>query len=106
MLKIPYRTLLTHFLRLLAYGSVGVVATVLLVFVLHLEGRPDLDVWHLAELDEEFTAGSEVETFEEYLVLEDRLFAQLDEQVYDSTGSAENDPVNRYKRGSLADPGR
>lgn len=106
MLKILHRTLLTHFLRLLAYGSVGVVGTVLLVFILHLEGRPDLDVWHLAELDEEFTAGSEVATFEDYLVLEDRLFAQLDEQVYDSTGSAENDPVNRYKRGSLADPGR
>jgi alpha-beta hydrolase superfamily lysophospholipase len=106
MLKPPIRTLLIHLLRLCTYGALGVVLTLLVVVILYLEGRPDLDVWHLAELDEEFTAASDVASFAEYLALEDRLFAQLDEQVYDRTGPVGDDRANRYKRGSAADPRR
>ena len=106
LLPPPARALLRHLLRLCVYGAIGAVFTLLVVFVLHLEGRPDLDAWHLAELDEEFTAESAVASFEEYLALEDRLFAQLDQQVYDRTGPAGDDRVNRYKRGSAADPRR
>ena len=58
---------------------------------MHLEGRPDLHVWHLAELDEEFTASSPVESFEEYLALEDRLFRQLDERVYQQNRAIRED---------------
>jgi alpha-beta hydrolase superfamily lysophospholipase len=83
-----------------------VVLTLLVVFVLLMEGRPDLDAWHLAELDEEFTAGSDMASFEEYLALEDRLFAQLDQRVYDRTGAVGDERINRYKRGSAADPRR
>jgi alpha-beta hydrolase superfamily lysophospholipase len=100
------RTALKHALWFLLYGALGVVLTLLVVFVLHLEGRPELDVWHEAELDEEFTAEKAVTSFEEYLALEERLFAQLDERVYARTGPAGNDRVNRYKRGSLSDPQR
>ncbi|RPH94686.1 MAG: alpha/beta fold hydrolase [Lysobacterales bacterium] len=106
MARQAVRTALKHVLWFCAYGVLGVVLTLLVVFVLHLEGRPDLDAWHRAELDEEFTAGSRVSNFEEYLALEDRLFAQLDERVYDHTGPAGEDRVNRYKRGSLSDPQR
>ena len=106
MARQAVRTALKHVLWFCAYGALGVVLTLLVVFVLYLEGRPDLDTWHKAELDEEFTAGSRVSNFEEYLALEDRLFAQLDERVYDRTGPAGDDRVNRYKRGSLSDPQR
>ncbi len=51
-------------------------------------------------------ADSPVASFEEYLALEDRLFAQLDELVYAQTGPVGDDLVNRYKRGSLSDPER
>ncbi|MDX1554643.1 MAG: alpha/beta fold hydrolase [Xanthomonadales bacterium] len=80
--------------------------TLLVFFVVHLEGRPDLHPWHLAELDAEFTTDSEVASFEEYLVLEDRLFRQLEERVYAETGSVGEDFVNRFKSGSLSDPSR
>jgi alpha-beta hydrolase superfamily lysophospholipase len=95
-----------HGLRVVFYGAVGVVLTLLFVFVRYLDNRPDLELWHLAELDEEYTADSPVANFSEYLELEGRLFQQLDELVYDRTGSAGNDRINRYKRGSLSDPGR
>jgi len=100
------RGLLVHLTRLVLYGGVSVVLTLLVVFVRYLDGRPDLDVWHLADLDAEFTAQSSVESFEDYLELEERLFNQLDEQVYARTGPVGSDRINRYKRGSLADPAR
>lgn len=78
----------------------------LIIFVLILNARTDLDLWHLADLDAEFTTDSDITTFEQYLVLEERLFAQLDEQVYAETGLPGDDVANRFKRGSLADPAR
>ena len=75
------RNTLKHALRLLFYGAIGVVLTLLVVFVQYLDGRADLDVWHQVDLDQEFTTESGLESFGEYLELEDRLFAQLDELV-------------------------
>ena len=100
------RNTLKHALRLLFYGAIGVVLTLLVVFVQYLDGRADLDVWHQVDLDQEFTTKSGLESFSEYLELEDRLFAQLDELVYAQTGLVGHDEFNRYKRGSLSDPGR
>lgn len=92
-------------LRLVGYGALGTLLIGLVVYVRVVESGPDLSVWHLADLDEEFTAESDVSSFEEYLALEERLFRQLDERVYsrvEGPGSA----VDRYTRGSLSDPAR
>ena len=72
--------------------------------VLDERNRPDLDVWHTADLDEEFTVDSGVETFAEYLELEGRLFAQLDDLVYDRVEPETRKLALRYRRGGLADP--
>jgi alpha-beta hydrolase superfamily lysophospholipase len=84
----------------------GAFLTLVLVFILYLDNRPDLSLWHTVELDEEFTADSRVASFDEYLALEERLFRQLDELIYAQTGPAHGLKINRYQRGSLADPGR
>ncbi len=97
---------LKHVLRLLVYGAIGVAMALVVGFIYYLDSRTDLSVWHHAHLDEEFTVNSPIASFEEYIALEDRLFAQLDEVVYAQTGPAGDDRVNRYKRGSLSDPGR
>ncbi|WP_237060611.1 alpha/beta hydrolase [Microbulbifer sediminum] len=73
---------------------------------LYIERLPDLRVWHTAALDAEYTRDSPVSDFAEYLALEERLFAQLDREVYARTEPAGAHTVNRYRRGSLADPGR
>ncbi|NIP98861.1 MAG: alpha/beta hydrolase, partial [Akkermansiaceae bacterium] len=90
----------------MAYGLLGGVVMALIVFVVVLDSRPDLSVWHLADLDEEFTRDSEVDSFEQYLALEDRLFRQLDALVYDEVSRGPGNSINRYSRGSRADPDR
>jgi alpha-beta hydrolase superfamily lysophospholipase len=92
--------------RALAYGLVGSLLVIVVGFVVFLERRSDLEVWHTAELDAEFTASSSVSSFEDYLRLEERLFAQLDERVYTEVGPEVGSQIQRYHRGSLADPGR
>ncbi|SDZ75972.1 alpha/beta hydrolase [Microbulbifer marinus] len=93
-------------LRFILHCLIGVLLTLLVVFAIYIDRLPDLHVWHTADLDEEFTEDSPVATFAEYLALEQRLFAQLDEEVYQKTEPAGLDSLNRYRRGSLADPAR
>jgi len=97
---------LKHVALALGYGLAGGLLVAVVVMVVHLERRPDLKVWHEADLDEEFTADSEVRSFEEYLALEERLFAQLDDEVYSHIPVEDQRMINRFHRGSLSDPGR
>jgi alpha-beta hydrolase superfamily lysophospholipase len=81
-----------------------VVATVLLGF----QGRngPPLEVWHTKHLSAEFTARKVdgIRTFDDYLDLEDRLFDQLQEEVYAATETGPAYALVRYSSGSVADP--
>ena len=82
--------LLRYTLKVLSYSTAGALLVLVIVFVVYLNGRTDLDVWHLAKLDEEFTRYSGVETFTDYLALEERLFRQLDELVYEEAGPGQH----------------
>jgi len=84
----------------------GVVLALLAAAGFYFDSRPDLHVWHTAHLKEEFTATSDVDDFTQYLALEERLFAELDRRVYDRVPDHDTHAVNRYVRGSLADPAR
>lgn len=99
-------TVLWYVTRFVLTAIAGAVLTLIIVAVVYLEKRPDLSAWHLADLDEEFTVNSDVSSFTEYLALEDRLFRQLDELVYEQIEPAERTNINRFNRGSLADPQR
>ena len=68
-------------------------------------GTP-LKPWHTEKLTEEFTAGKadEVQSFDDYLQLEDRLYKQLDEKIYARTETGLEYQLDRYSRGSAADP--
>ena len=90
----------------LAAATVGVLVTAIAGYVYVLDQRPDLHVWHHADLDLEFDRRSPVETIDEYLALEDALFEQLEREVYDRTPPGNGKALNRYRRGALADPGR
>ncbi|MDQ2632633.1 MAG: lysophospholipase [Pseudomonadota bacterium] len=73
--------------------------------ILYVNSKPDLSIWHKADLDGEFTARSGLETFSEYLELEDALFAELKDEVYDEITPPERSAFNRYSAGSRSDPG-
>ena len=93
-------------LRVFTYGAVGAVTVLAIVFVLYLENRPDLRVWHEAELDAEFTADRQVAGFPDYLKLEQRLFEQLDTRVTGQVEAADRRQLNRYFQDSLSSPDR
>jgi len=92
--------------RLLIYGSIGVVIAVVSAAVYVLNSKSDLEVWHLVHLDEEFTVKSDVDSFEKYLALEDRLFVQLEELVTSRIDAKDRKPLNRYFAESRAAPER
>ena len=98
--------LIRQILKTAGYSAAGALAVLVAVYIAYLDSRADLDVWHEVELDEEFTADSEVRDFPEYLELEDRLFRQLDELVYAQVPPEERTAINHYHRGSLSDPGQ
>lgn len=88
------------------YSALVAAVVLVVAFVVYLNSRADLQVWHLSKLDEEFTIDSGVESFTDYLALEERLFRQLDELVYRKIPPDQQQEINRYNRGSLSDPGR
>ncbi|MCB1231404.1 MAG: alpha/beta fold hydrolase [Verrucomicrobiae bacterium] len=93
-------------LKAIAYGLCGGFIVLIVVAVLVLNSRPDLEAWQKVDLEEEFTADSDVQDFAGYLALENRLYQELDRKVYGATEPADptNPGVNRYRDGSLADP--
>ena len=105
MKRLTVRWLKRIFLAL-AHGAVGSILVLTIVFVIHLENRPDLKVWHEVELDEEFNIDSQVLSFTEYLKLEQRLFKQLDDLVIENVEAADRSLLNRYYYNSLSNPHR
>jgi alpha-beta hydrolase superfamily lysophospholipase len=87
-----------------------VFAAILLLAILYALSTtwPDAEIWHDARLDEEFSRGmlDEVRDFNDYLALEDRLFRQLEEEVYADTPSGPDHRFERFSTGSAADPTR
>ena len=93
-------------LKAIGYLGLGGFTVLLIVGILYLNNQPDLDVWHEVDLDAEFTAMSEVQDFSGYLAREEKLFAQLDEEVLDKIAPEDRLRINRYHHGSLSDPAR
>ena len=67
---------------------------------------PALQPWHTAKLSDEFSArrAKEIDSFEAYQRLEDRLFAQLERKVYAHVPTGPKYDLVRYSAGSAADP--
>lgn len=95
---------LKHTVRAVLYGLVGGTIALVVIAVVYLDSRPDLKVWHTADLDQEFTVKSPVKNFNDYLALEERLFKQLNEHVYSKIAPEDKRQINRYYRGSLTAP--
>ena len=77
----------------------------LIVSFLGCRGVP-LERWHTEKLSEEFTEhkSEDVNSFADYLALEDRLFSQLDDEVYAKGETGPGHKLDRYSPGSAADP--
>jgi len=95
-----------HILIAISYVLLGAVITSVLFFSLTLKSGPELSAWHDVHLQQEYRAGHSisVKTLDQYLSLEDRLFRDLDEEVYAATPKAAKVQINRFHKGSLVDP--
>ena len=84
------------------------LAALLCTLVVGTQGctGPALQPWHTERLTLEFTAGQvdEIQTFEDYRRLEDRLFEELGEEVYAQVETGPQFTLSRYSPGSAADP--
>lgn len=97
-----YLLLTSYAIVIFAAGAIFALAGAAIFYV---NSKPDLSVWHVTHLDEEFTAGrSDIKTFADYLALEDRLFAELKREVYDRIDESERTSFNRYFAHSRSDP--
>ncbi len=92
-------------LHALFFAVLGAFATLVVVAIVVIDNKPELSVWHQAYLDEEFTEKSPITTLQDYLALEDKLFAQLERDVYGKIAARERTDFNRYNAGSRSDPG-
>lgn len=84
--------------------AIGVLILVLVARALADAERPAFQPWHQAPFAAEFRVGAPEKTLADYLALEDRVFAELDQRVYQQVEAQEKSRVNRYWAGSLADP--
>lgn len=82
------------------------LAGLTLIFFLNGCSNSELKPWHTEKLSEEFTQAKadEVNSFADYLQLEDRLFQQLDEEIYAKSNTGPAYKLDRYSPGSTADP--
>ena len=92
----------------LLVAILGFVLGVVVLYVGKARSGPDLEVWHTAKLTAEFTARDldEVASFDDYLDLEEELFAQLDQKVYSRVDTGADHELVRYSSGSASDPRR
>lgn len=94
-----------HLAFALFYSLIGTSIALIAMAVWFLNARPDLSIWHTSDLTAEYQATSDLYSFDEYLKLEDKLFAELDNKVYQKLLEPESfDILNRYVKGSYSDP--
>lgn len=95
--------------KILAIVILIVVAVIVGLGFICLDGcaNQPLEPWHTARLSAEFDKGmigDEITDFDDYRALEDRLFAELRDEVYSEVGTGAEFVLVRYSAGSAADP--
>ena len=95
--------------RLLSLTGMMLTVSLLVMYITACSTAPALQPWHTEILTEEFTedmVGHQVNNFDDYMALEERLFRQLDEQIYANSATGPAHILERYSPGSAADPHR
>ncbi|MGL5668316.1 MAG: alpha/beta hydrolase [Shewanella sp.] len=88
------------------YACLGIAVALLVTGIHFLNARPDLSLWHTTELKNEFRYNTKLDKFSDYIALEDKLFAEVENKVLNKVSATDASPVNRYVKNSLSDPAR
>jgi alpha-beta hydrolase superfamily lysophospholipase len=85
--------------------AAAVLATIVLVRAFDSRRKPDLKSWHEVRLEREFTVESfRGKSFDDYLGVEGQVFEELDGKVYSAVLPEDRTVLNRFHRGSAANP--
>ena len=105
---VPVKRLVSFVLSAVGSAAFGLAIIGGVLYAHFLRSGPELEVWHRAPLEQEFTAAraDDVRTLADYFALEQRLFAELDREVYAHVEREDQVPYIRYARGSRSDPHR
>jgi hypothetical protein len=104
--KSGFLRMIKRIFGLLATALLGAVAAVIIAYVLWARAQPPLQPWHEVELEEDFSAerAQEVRSLNDYLALEERVYAELEAKVYAQTPTGPDQRLNRFSPGSASDP--
>ena len=77
------------YLMRILYTVIGSFIGAVTLYIYLLNSRPELDIWHTVYLDEEFAVEkqAEIASFEQYLTLEEKLFEQLQTDIYSKSST-------------------
>lgn len=101
----PLRTLLRHFLRAVGYTALGAILFGGWFYISLAQSQADLRPWHTVDLAAEYRGPHDerVETYADYVALENELFAELHREVYESGDPGTQSRWSRYFRGGPQD---
>ena len=92
--------------QMLLSAFLGALLIATIVLVLYVKSLPSLSVWHTSILENEFNTDSKVNDFKSYLALEERLFKELELEIYEKVPKDAYSHVNRYTKNSIANPSK
>lgn len=92
--------------QMLLSAFLGALLIGIVFFTLYMKSLPSLNIWHTTILQNEFNIDSNVKDFKSYLALEERLFDELEREIYQKVPQDKKSPINRYIKDSMADPTR
>lgn len=90
--------------KLLLYGLSGSLFLSLILLFVYVKSLPDLDAWHTQILESEYKQDMDIESFEDYLDLEQRVFTELEEKIVKPLPMSGQTRLNRFYKGSLSSP--
>ncbi len=93
-----------HLIHGLLYCVLGSALTATIVFVVYLQSRQELAIWHQDILKSEYTTKSKVQNFKQYLELEKTLFQEVDKKINQKLSSNQKTKLNRFYHNSLSSP--
>ncbi len=99
---------LLRFLLRTVFGIALIAGTILLVRAFDARKMPEMKLWHRTVLKSEFAAPDEasIRSLDDFLALEDRVFAELRDRVYAKIEPRDRRMMNRFYAESPFHPER
>jgi len=88
----------------LGQAALIVFVTLVLAGAFAARHSRNLENWHTVQLNSEFRAGGSIDSLDDYILNEQRLFEELEREVVSFVQLNQQNELNRFARGSLSFP--